>query len=135
MNVAPDQGRSSSRTSALTTNGDAGQTDAAAEAQIARLRGDLDLKRLDLQRAQAEVARLEPLFTDGGITAQRMEGARSAVSAAQSQIASLNGQISPRRTAPAAAALRRRRPRDRRSKSPSAELARVTGPASGRRSR
>ena len=52
------------------------------------------MKRLDLQRAQAEVARLEPLFKDGGITAQRMEGARSQVSAAQSQITSLNGQIS-----------------------------------------
>ena len=70
------------------------QNVAAAQAQIARLRGDLDLKRLDLQRAQAEVARLEPLFKDGGITAQRMEGARGQVSAAQSQITSLNGQIS-----------------------------------------
>jgi HlyD family secretion protein len=78
----------------LTTDLDAGQNVAAAQAQIARLRGDLDLKRLDLQRAQAEVARLEPLFKDGGITAQRMEGARSQVSAAQSQITSLNGQIS-----------------------------------------
>jgi HlyD family secretion protein len=78
----------------LTTDLDAGQNVAAAQAQIARLRGDLDLKRLDLQRAQAEVQRLEPLFKDGGITAQRMEGARSAVSAAQSQITSLNGQIS-----------------------------------------
>ncbi len=78
----------------LTTNMDAGQNVAAAQAQIARLRGDLDLKRLDLQRAQAEVARLEPLFKEGGITAQRIEGARSQVSAAQSQITSLNGQIS-----------------------------------------
>jgi len=78
----------------LTTDLDAGQNVAAAQAQIARLRGDLDLKRLDLQRAQAEVARLEPLFKEGGITAQRMEGARSQVSAAQSQITSLNGQIS-----------------------------------------
>ncbi len=77
----------------LTTNIDASQNVAAAQAQIARLRGDLELKRLDLQRAQAEVARLEPLFKDGGITAQRMEGARSQVSAAQSQITSLNGQI------------------------------------------
>jgi len=77
----------------LTANVDAGQNVAAAQAQIARLRGDLDLKRLDLQRAQAEVARLEPLFKDGGITAQRMEGARSAVSAAQFQLTSLNGQI------------------------------------------
>jgi HlyD family secretion protein len=77
----------------LSSNMDAGQNVAAAMAQIARLRGDLDLKRLDLQRAQAEVARLEPLFKDGGITAQRMEGARSQVSAAQSQITSLNGQI------------------------------------------
>jgi HlyD family secretion protein len=78
----------------LSSNSDAGQTEAAAEGQIARLRGDLELKRLDLQRAQAEVTRLEPLFKDGGITAQRMEGARSQVSAAQSQITSLNGQIS-----------------------------------------
>jgi HlyD family secretion protein len=78
----------------LTADLDAGQNVAAAQAQIARLRGDLDLKRLDLQRAQSEVARLEPLFAAGGITAQRMEGARAQVSAAQSQITSLNGQIS-----------------------------------------
>ena len=77
----------------LTTDLDAGQNVAAAQAQIARLRGDLDLKRLDLQRAQAEVARLEPLFAAGGITAQRMEGARGQVSVAQSGITSLNGQI------------------------------------------
>jgi HlyD family secretion protein len=37
---------------------------------------------------------LEPLFAAGGITAQRIDGARSQVSAAQSQITSLNGQIS-----------------------------------------
>lgn len=78
----------------LTTEGSASDTRAAARAQVARLRGDLDLKRLDLQRAQAEVARLEPLFKEGGITAQRMEGARSAVSAAQFQITSIQGQIS-----------------------------------------
>jgi len=78
----------------LSSNSDAGQTEAAAEGQIARLRGDLELKRLDLQRAQAEVARLEPLAAAGAITAQRMDGARSQVSAAQSQITSLNGQIS-----------------------------------------
>jgi HlyD family secretion protein len=74
-------------------NRDAAQNVAAAEAQIARLRGDLDMKRLDLQRAQAEVTRLEPLFAAGAITAQRMDGARSQVSGAQSQITSLNGQI------------------------------------------
>ena len=77
----------------LSANMDAGQTVGAARAQIARLRGDLDLKRLDLQRAQQEVARLEPLFAAGGITAQRIEGARNQVSAAQSQITSLQGQI------------------------------------------
>jgi HlyD family secretion protein len=66
---------------------------AAAEVQIARLRGDLELRRLDLQRAQAEVARLEPLFAAGAITAQRMEGARGQVTNAQSQITNLNGQI------------------------------------------
>src|SRR5690349_10383812 len=51
----------------LSSNSDAGQTEAAAEGQIARLRGDLELKRLDLQRAQAEVARLEPLYAAGAI--------------------------------------------------------------------
>ena len=77
----------------LSNDRDASQNVLAAEAQIARLRGDLDLKRLDLQRAQAEVARLEPLYAANAITAQRIEGARSQVSAAQSQITSLNGQI------------------------------------------
>jgi HlyD family secretion protein len=66
---------------------------AAARVQIARLQGDVDMKRLDLQRAQAEVARLEPLFAVGAITAQRMESARQAVSQVQSQITSLQGQI------------------------------------------
>jgi HlyD family secretion protein len=72
---------------------DASAAIADARAQIARLRGDLSMKRLDLQRAQAEVARLEPLFATGGITAQRIEGARSQVSSVQSQITNLQGQI------------------------------------------
>ena len=72
---------------------DAAAAIADARAQIVRLRGDLDMKRLDLQRAQAEVARLEPLFASGGSTAQRIEGARNQVSSVQSQITSLQGQI------------------------------------------
>ena len=118
----------------LTSNVDAGQNVAAAQAQIARLRGDLDLKRLDLQRAQAEVARLEPLFKDGGITAQRMEGARSAGQrrAIRSSPAS-TARSPPRRTAPArpAPAAPASTPRSR-SPAPSCS---ACSPASARRSR
>jgi HlyD family secretion protein len=77
----------------MMSSSDASQTVAAAEAQIARLRGDLDLRRLDLQRAQAEVARLEPLLAANAITTQRMESAKNQVSTAQSQITSVQGQI------------------------------------------
>ena len=109
----------------LTTNLDAGQNVAAAQAQIARLRGDLDLKRLDLQRAQAEVARLEPLFKDGGITAQRMEGARGQVSAAQSQITEPQRPDLGRGEPRPLGAIGRRRPRARRFEIARAELKRV----------
>jgi HlyD family secretion protein len=82
----------------LTQNIDASAGVASAQSQIARLRGDLDLKRSDLQRARAEVARLEPLFAANAITASRMEAARNAVSNAQSQITSVEGQISAEQT-------------------------------------
>jgi HlyD family secretion protein len=77
----------------MMSSSDSSQTIAAADAQIARLTADMAQRRLDLQRAQAEVARLEPLFAASAITAQRMEGARQQVSSVQSQITGLQGQI------------------------------------------
>jgi HlyD family secretion protein len=65
-----------------------------AEAQIARLRGDLEMQKLELQRAQQDVQRLEALLKDGGVTQQRVEGARIRSSQVQSQITQLQNQIS-----------------------------------------
>jgi HlyD family secretion protein len=77
----------------LTMGFDRTQGVLASQGQIARLKSDLDLKKLDLQRAQAEVTRLEPLYAANAITAQRMESARSQVSAVQTQITGIQGQI------------------------------------------
>jgi HlyD family secretion protein len=82
----------------MMTSSDSAGTIAAADAQIARLNADVAQRRLDLQRAQAEVARLEPLFAANAITAQRMEGARQQVSSVQSQITGLQGQIAAEET-------------------------------------
>jgi HlyD family secretion protein len=77
-----------------TTNIDAGAGISAAMSQIARLRGDLDMQKIELQRAQSDVQRLEALLKDGGVTQQRVEGARIRVSQVNTQITSLQGQIS-----------------------------------------
>lgn len=76
------------------TAGNAEETRASARGQIARLRGDLELRRLDLQRAEAEVTRLAPLLAAEAITVQRMEQAKQQVSTARAQITGLQGQIS-----------------------------------------
>lgn len=65
----------------------------SAETQIARLNGDLGMQKIELQRAQADVQRLEALFKDGGVTAQRVEAARIRVSQVQQTMTSLQGQI------------------------------------------
>jgi HlyD family secretion protein len=76
-----------------TANMDNSRSVIDAQAQIARLRGDLDMQKLELQRAQADVQRLEALLKDGGVTQQRVEGARIRSSQVQSQITQLQNQI------------------------------------------
>jgi HlyD family secretion protein len=76
-----------------TANMDNSRSVIDAQAQIARLRGDLDMQKLELQRAQSDVQRLEALLKDGGVTQQRVEGARIRSSQVQSQITQLQNQI------------------------------------------
>jgi HlyD family secretion protein len=66
----------------------------AAEIQIANLQSDLNQRQTDLARLQGDLPRLEQLFKDGGITAQRLEGHRGQIAQLQSQITGLRGQIS-----------------------------------------
>jgi HlyD family secretion protein len=73
---------------------DASASIGAAEIQIANLQSDLSQRQNDLNRLLADLPRLEQLFKDGGITAQRLEGHRSQIAQIQTQITGLRGQIS-----------------------------------------
>ena len=111
------------------------RTSPRPQAQIARLRGDLDLRRLDLQRAQAEVARLRAAVRRTAASPPQRHGRRPrpgqhrAVADHQPQRPDLRRENRAR-----AARSGRRRPGDRRSRSPGPSCS-ACWPGSARRSR
>lgn len=76
---------------------------AQAQAEVSDARTQVEQARIELQQAQADAARLESLASDGAITAQAAEQARTQANTAQQALRSAQEQVRTRQRAVEAA--------------------------------